>query len=179
MRANSIDVPSSTGIATRVTINSLFIMRPMPPFLLPRRASSYIFSLRPLSPLPSFSTRDNETRSPSPEIRRIFSTNDQLGYDVIIPSPSRSVDMDRASISRHPLITIRNFSLSITFRIRFILTNDEIVFYARLIKRTLFHLKHVVSLCSWNDEFYNKMKHGITICKYECAVKFLDKDKYS
>ena len=147
MRANNgIDVPSSTGIATRVTIDSLFIMRPMPPFLLPRPLFLvYLPSADLLSPrVPT-----EPDPSSSPEIRRIFSTNNQTrtrhDYDRVRHAPSMigsSIDIALSVNKRYIIFLFKRYT--------FYFTMTKYVFHARLIKRTLFHLERVVPLCSWN-----------------------------
>lgn len=147
MRANNgIDVPSSTGIATRVTIDSLFIMRPMPPFLLPRPL--FLVYLPPADLLsPRVPTEPDP--SSSPEIRRIFSTNNQTrtrhDYDRVRHAPSMigsSIDIALSVNKRYIIFLFKRYT--------FYFTMTKYVFHARLIKRTLFHLERVVPLCSWN-----------------------------
>lgn len=169
MRANNgIDVPSSTGIATRVTIDSLFIMRPMPPFLLPRPL--FLVYLPPADLLsPRVPTEPDP--SSSPEIRRIFSTNNQTrtrhDYDRVRHAPSMigsSIDIALSVNKRYIIFLFKRYT--------FYFTMTKYVFHARLIKRTLFHLEQALFRFV-RGIFFNKIKDGITLCKYK--VKFLDK----
>lgn len=107
-------------------------------------SSSYIFPPPTFSPLAS-----QPNPSSSPEIRRIFSTNNQTrtrhDYDRVRHAPSMigsSIDIALSVNKRYIIFLFKRYT--------FYFTMTKYVFHARLIKRTLFHLERVVPLCSWN-----------------------------
>lgn len=146
MRANNgIDVPSSTGIATRVTIDSLFIMRPMPPFLLPRPLFLVYLPPPTFSPLAS---QPNPIPPPPPKFVEYFPPIIKLGHDTIT---TESVTHRQCGSSIDIALSVNKRYIIFLFkRYTFYFTMTKYVFHARLIKRTLFHLERVVPLCSWN-----------------------------